>query len=39
MGTKLSQKEIDEQLKKEAIAKGKKELNKRVENKNKEVLK
>lgn len=39
MGTKLSQKEIEEQLKKEAIAKGKKELNKRIENKNKEILK
>jgi len=39
MGTKLTQKEIEEQLKKEAITKAKKELQKRELNKDKEVLK
>ena len=39
MGTKLTQKEIEEQLKKEAITKAKKELQKRELNKDKEILK
>ena len=39
MGTKLNQKEIEEQLKKETITKAKKELQKRELNKDKEVLK
>jgi len=39
MGTKLNQKEIEDQLKKEAIEKAKKELQKRELNKDKEVLK
>ena len=39
METKLNQKEIEEQLKKEAITKAKKELQKRELNKDKEVLK
>lgn len=39
MGTKLTKKEIEEQLKKEAIEKGKKENSNRENNKDKEILK
>lgn len=39
MGTRLTQKEIDAELKNEALKKAKKEFNKRLDNKEKEVKK
>jgi hypothetical protein len=39
MSTKLSLKEIDKEISKEQIEKAKKELNKRLQNNNKEVKK